>query len=153
DVASRGELALALRAGFPPGRILMTGPAKSDADLDLAVRSGILGINVEGEHEVERLERIARARRRSVAVNLRLSPDSGIGEKRAIIGGAGATKFGLDLRAGERILRNRRQWPSLALSGFQVFQASNVLEADRLLENVARVLELAVRLASRHGVR
>src|SRR5437867_977914 len=32
DVASRGELASALWAGFPPKRILMTGPAKSDAD-------------------------------------------------------------------------------------------------------------------------
>jgi len=152
DVASRGELSLALRAGFAPERIVMTGPAKSDADLALAVRSGILGINVEGEHELDRLDRIVRGRRERFAVQLRLNPDSGLGEARAIIGGAGATKFGLDLRTAERILRNRRNWPSLEFSGFQVFQASNVLDARRLLENVRRVLELAVSLARRFDI-
>jgi len=152
DVASRGELALALRAGVPRRRILMTGPAKSDADLELAVRSGILGINVEGEHELDRIEKIVRQRRERLAVHLRLNPGGGIDERRAIIGGAGATKFGLDLAAAERVLRNRAKWPSLEFSGFQVFQASNVLEADRLLGNVGRVLDLAVGLAKRHGI-
>jgi diaminopimelate decarboxylase len=152
DVASRGELALALRAGVPSRRILMTGPAKTDADLDLAVESGILGINVEGEHEIDRLDRIARKRRRRVAVHLRLNPEFRINEARDIIGGQGASKFGLDLRTAERILRSRGKWPSLDICGFQVFQASNVLDAEQLLENVRHVLELAVDLARRYEV-
>ena len=147
DVASRGELALARRAGFAPDRIIMTGPAKSDADLERAVGARIFGINAEGEHELDRLDRIARRRRLRVPVQLRLSPDFGTREGRSIIGGSGATKFGMDLPTAERVLARRGRWRSLDFGGFQVFQASNVLSADRLLQNVRRVLALSRELS------
>jgi len=149
DVASRGELALALRAGFSPDRIVMTGPAKSDADLEPAVRARIFGINAEGEHELERMDRIARRLHVRVPVQLRLNPDFGTREERSIIGGSGGTKFGMDLPTAERVLAHRGRWRFLDFGGFQVFQASNVLSADRLLENVRRVLAQSRELSLR----
>src|ERR1022692_873042 len=97
DVASRGELLAARRAGWPPSKVLSTGPAKSDADLEALVRAGISQIHVEGEWELERLEEIAKRVRRTVRVGLRLNPPWGIAEKRVMIGGPGAKKFGFDL--------------------------------------------------------
>ena len=152
DVASRGELHAALRAGFPSSKILSTGPAKSDADLEALVRARVSIIHAEGEWELERLEEIARRLRRVVRVGLRLNPPWGIAEKRVIIGGPGAKKFGFDLRSAGRVLRNRKSFPHLDFCGFQVFNASNVLDASLLVENTRRVLALAVSLSRRFSV-
>jgi diaminopimelate decarboxylase len=156
DVASRGELRAARRAGIPPSRILSTGPAKSDADLAALVRARVSIVHAEGEWELERLEEIARRAGRTVRVGLRLNPPWGIAETRVIIGGPGAKKFGFDLRSAERVLRAKRDrgaFPHLDVCGFQVFNASNVLDAKLLVENTERVLSLALSLSKRFSVR
>jgi len=155
DVASRGELLAARRAGFAPSKILSTGPAKTDADLEALVSAGVSQIHVEGEWELGRLEKIATRLGRRVAVGLRLNPPWGIAEKRVIIGGPGAKKFGFDLKSAEKVLRkwkSRRHFPHLDISGFQVFNASNVLDAELLVGNTRRVLALALSLSKRFDI-
>jgi len=155
DVASRGELLAARRAGCPSSMILSTGPAKSDADLEALVRARVSIIHAEGEWELERLEEIARKLKRRVSVGLRLNPPWGIAEKRTIIGGPGAKKFGFDLRSAARVLRTKRDrgaLPHLDLRGFQVFNASNVLDASLLVDNTRRVLSLALSLSREYGI-
>jgi diaminopimelate decarboxylase len=155
DVASRGELLAVRRAGFPPSKILSTGPAKSDADLEALVRAGVSIIHAEGEWELDALERIGARLGRRITVGLRLNPPWGIAEKRVIIGGPGARKFGFDLASAARVLRRERDrgaFPHLDLCGFQVFNASNVLDARLLVENTERVLSLALSLSKRFSV-
>jgi diaminopimelate decarboxylase len=157
DVASRGELAAARRAGFPSSKILATGPAKSDADLEALVRARVSIIHAEGEWELERLEKIGRRLKRRISVGLRLNPPWGLAEKKVIIGGPGAKKFGVDIRTAEKILRMRKSgspaaFPHLDICGFQVFNASNVLDACLLVENTRNVLSLALSLSKKHDV-
>jgi diaminopimelate decarboxylase len=152
DVASRGELLAVRRAGCPPSKILSTGPAKSDADLEALVRAGVSQIHVEGEWELEQLEKIGRRLRKRVRVGLRLNPTWGIAEKRVIIGGPGAKKFGFDLSSARKILRVKEKFPHLDICGFQVFNASNVLDASLLVENTRRVLSLALSLSKKYHV-
>jgi diaminopimelate decarboxylase len=152
DVASRGELLAARRAGWPPSKILSTGPAKSDADLEALVRAGVSQIHVEGEWELKRLEEIAKRARRTVRVGLRLNPPWGIAEKQTMIGGPGAKKFGFDIPSAREILRRKRSFPHLDVCGFQVFNASNVLDAKLFVENTRRVLSLALSLSKKYDV-
>lgn len=152
DVASKGELLAVRRAGCPPSKILSTGPAKSDADLEALVRVGVSQIHVEGEWELEQLEKIGRRLRKRVTVGLRLNPPWGIAEKRVMIGGPGAKKFGFDLASAERVLRRKKSFPHLEIRGFQVFNASNVLDARLLVENTRRVLALALSLSKKFEV-
>ncbi len=155
DVASRGELLAVRRAGCPPSKILSTGPAKTDADLEALVRAGVSQIHVEGEWELQELEEIAKRARRTVRVGLRLNPPWGISEKKVMIGGPGAKKFGFDLESAERVLRmvrDRGAYPHLDVCGFQVFNASNVLDARLLVENTQRVLLLALSLSKKYDV-
>ena len=157
DVASRGELAAVLRAGFPSSKILSTGPAKSDADLEALVRARVSIIHAEGEWELERLEQIARRLKRRVPVGLRLNPPWGIAEKKVIIGGPGAKKFGVDIRTAGRVLRMRKSgggaaFPHLDICGFQVFNASNVLDAALLVKNTGDVLDLVLSLSKNFSV-
>jgi diaminopimelate decarboxylase len=58
DVASGGELHLALNAGFPPERILMHGNAKSEAELHMALECGIGLIVIDNFDEIDRLARL-----------------------------------------------------------------------------------------------
>ena len=152
DVASRGELAAALRAGFPPSKILATGPAKSDADLEALVKARVSLIHAEGEWELVQLEKIGARLRRRIPVGMRLNPPWGIAEKRVIIGGPGAKKFGFDLKTAARILRVKEEYPHLDISGFQVFNASNVLDAGLLVDNTRRVLSLALSLSKKYDI-
>ena len=152
DVASKGELLAARRAGCPPLKILSTGPAKSDADLEALVRAGVSQIHVEGEWELEQIEKIGGRLRKRVRVGLRLNPPWGIAEKRVMIGGPGAKKFGFDLASAERVLQGKKTFPHLEICGFQVFNASNVLDARLLVENTRRVLALALSLSKKYDV-
>ena len=152
DVASRGELLAVRRAGCPRSKILSTGPAKSDADLEVLAKGRVSIIHAEGEWELDELERIGTRLRRHIPVGLRLNPPWGIAEKRTMIGGPGAKKFGFDLASAERVLRRKKGFPHLDVCGFQVFNASNVLDARLLVENTRRVLSLALSLSRRYDV-
>ena len=152
DVASRGELRAARRAGFPARRLLATGPSKSDADLEALIGAGVGQIHAEGPEELERMEALAVRFGKKVRVGLRLNPEWGIEERRTIIGGPGAKKFGFDLPSARRALRERDRFPHLSIGGFQVFNASNVLDAEALALNTRRVLDLAVSLGKAFDV-
>jgi diaminopimelate decarboxylase len=55
DVASGGELHLALRAGFDPGRLYLHGNAKSDAELEMALEAGVGTVVLDNEQDAERV--------------------------------------------------------------------------------------------------
>ena len=61
DVASAGELAIALAAGFDPAHILLHGNAKSDRDIGDALAAGVGVIVIDGPDDVDRLDRLATA--------------------------------------------------------------------------------------------
>jgi diaminopimelate decarboxylase len=55
DVASGGELHLALRAGFDPARLYLHGNAKSDAELEMALEAGVGTVVIDNEHDAKRV--------------------------------------------------------------------------------------------------
>ena len=164
DVASLGELRTALRAGVPPGRIVMTGPGKRDEELRAAVDAGIRAITVESPGELDRLDRIAASRPAPTApgspaaspvpILLRAAvPATRAIERVRLVGDDGAGKFGMDpgdlldaARAARRSLR-------LDLLGIHAFGASNVTDAGALAAHVADTLELARHVARQTGTR
>ena len=97
DVASRGELATARRAGIDPGRIVMTGPGKRDDELAAAVEAGIRALTVESPGELRRLEAIAAGAGRVQPVMLRVAVSERARLERVrLVGDDGAGKFGMD---------------------------------------------------------
>ncbi|WP_199178133.1 diaminopimelate decarboxylase [Mycobacterium hubeiense] len=59
DVASGGELAVALHAGFPAERIALHGNNKSLDELTAAVKAGVGHVVLDSMTEIERLDQIA----------------------------------------------------------------------------------------------
>jgi len=97
DVVSGAELELALACGIPPKRIVMSGVAKSDRELDLAVVTGIRGIQLESVEEIARVAARARALGQRARVAVRINPNVLIDSHAHIATGHDAAKFGVPL--------------------------------------------------------
>ena len=109
DVASGGELHLALNAGFDPERVYMHGNNKSAAELEQAVGAGVGHVIVDSFDEIERLGSVAAGR--SQRVLLRATPGIRPDTHHRIATGQEDSKFGIplaELRAGGRALRRGR---------------------------------------------
>src|SRR5579875_1708169 len=94
DVASGGELALALRGGFDPGRIYLHGNAKSRAELEFALDAGVGHVVLDSFDEFDWLERIAARRERAQEVLIRVTPGVAGDTHHSISTGQANSKFG-----------------------------------------------------------
>lgn len=102
EVASPGELAQALAAGFTPDRLVFDSPAKTTEELELAVDLGI-AINLDNWQELERLDAILAARPAADRaprgpVGIRVNPQVGAGAIGAMSTATDTSKFGIALR-------------------------------------------------------
>ncbi len=155
DVASGGELRAVLRAGFAPERVVFTGPGKTDAELEAALRVGVGTLTVESLDELDVIIALAATAQLGQGLMLRLAT-GGDEEGLPIISAPGNSKFGLtDTEADEAISRLRAT-AALApegpfvLRGFHAFGASNVLDASVLLAGGADLARRAERIAQPH---
>ena len=146
DVASAGELRLALDSGMRPARISFAGPGKSDAELNQAHAAGIL-INLESFREIDVLsrasERTGTAARVAVRVNLPFELKAS-GMKMS----GGARPFGIDADRVPEMLDQIRE-RGLAFEGFHLYAGSQNLNADAIIEVQTRCYELALRWLDR----
>jgi diaminopimelate decarboxylase len=145
DVASGGELMVALDTGMDPRCISFAGPGKSEAELTQAVASGIL-INVESMRELPVLANAGQRLGRPVRVALRVNPDFELKSSGMRMGG-GPKQFGIDAEAIPGALDEIRQL-GLAFEGFHIFSGSQNLRAASICEALTRSLDLASRLAA-----
>lgn len=100
DVASGGELAAALRAGFPPGRIEMHGNNKDAAEIHQALDAGVGTIVVDSLDEVALVDAIARGRAARQRVLIRVTPGVKPSTHSYISTGQLDSKFGFSIEGG-----------------------------------------------------
>ncbi len=145
DVASGGELKVALDAGMSPAGISIAGPGKSEAELAQAVAAGVL-VNVESVREIEQLARAANAIALPARVALRVNPDFELKSSGMKMGG-GPKQFGIDAEQvpGALDVVNRL---GLSFEGFHIFSGSQNLNADAICEAQRKTIDLAIRLAA-----
>ena len=144
DVASAGELKVALDAGANPQEISFAGPGKRDAELRQAVASGVL-VNIESFREVAALQAISNQIGLPARVAVRVNPDfelKGSGMKM----GGGPKQFGVDVEQMPELLAQVGR-AGLAFEGFHLYAGSQNLRADSICEAQQKSYELAVRLA------
>jgi diaminopimelate decarboxylase len=144
DVASAGELKVALDAGADPAEISFAGPGKRDAELLQAVAAGVL-VNVESARELPVLARASQQLGLPARVAVRVNPDfelKGSGMKM----GGGPKQFGVDVEVVPELLAFAAR-EALAFEGFHLFAGSQNLKAESLCEAQAKSYELALRLA------
>ncbi|WP_087747820.1 MULTISPECIES: pyridoxal-dependent decarboxylase, exosortase A system-associated [unclassified Acidovorax] len=144
DVASAGELKLALDAGADAASIGFAGPGKREAELRQAVASGVL-LHVESARELRALADAAQALGRPARVALRINPDFELRGAGMHMGG-GPKPFGIDAEQVPALLRGMAH-DGLAFEGFHVYPGSQNLRSEVIAESLHRSLDLVLRLA------
>jgi diaminopimelate decarboxylase len=144
DVASGGELHLALRAGFDPARVYLHGNAKDDAELSAALEAGVGHVVVDSFDEIDRLERLARRPQR---VLVRVVPGVKPSTHDFISTGQLDTKFGFGLDDARAAIERLRGADRLELVGLHMHIGSQVFELEsfrRAVEALAALGEFPV---------
>jgi diaminopimelate decarboxylase len=144
DVASAGELRVALASGAKPGTISFAGPGKTDAELEEAVAAGIV-VNLESESDMERIAALGRKRNERPRVAVRVNPDFELKSSGMKMGG-GPKQFGVDAERVPEMLE-RIGKIGLEFEGFHIFSGSQNLLADAIREAQEKTIELAIKLA------
>ena len=131
DVASGGELHLALQAGFSPERIVLHGNAKSEAELRMALRAGLGLIVLDNFDEIDRLERLVAEHAAGAGaaqdVLVRLTPDVRGDTHEKISTGQADSKFGFAMADAQQALERVRRAEGLSLRGVHAHIGSQLL--------------------------
>jgi diaminopimelate decarboxylase len=127
DVASGGELAIALKAGFDPARIHLHGNAKSERELTEAVEAGVGHIVVDNHTDIDRLERLVPD---GVVqpVQLRVAPGVSPDTHPAISTGGPNTKFGFGLQTAPAAIERLDASAKLDLEGLHLHIGSQIYD-------------------------
>jgi diaminopimelate decarboxylase len=144
EVSSLRELHLALQTGFRSGDIVFVGPAKTGAEIELAVRSGIGALVVDSAEELVQVDKLAESTGAKPRVLLRINTTEKMESFERMVGGP--SKFGFDEE--EVVAQAGAVRPAAAVvAGIQVYSASGVLDARFLVAHLEYVFRLAKRLS------
>lgn len=148
DIASGGELRMALAAGLPAERISFAGPGKRDEELAAAIFAGAT-LNIESEAEAHRALAIGERHGATPRLAIRVNPDFELRGSGMKMGG-GAKPFGLD---AERVPALAREVIAAGAEwrGLHIFAGSQALDAEAIIETQGNVLALAATLSDEIG--
>jgi diaminopimelate decarboxylase len=144
DLASAGEMKIALDTPMPPEKISFAGPGKSEGELRQAAAAGVV-VNLESELEMERLARAGAELGLRPKAAVRVNPDFELKSSGMKMGG-GPKQFGVDAERVPAMLARMRELP-LEFFGFHIFSGSQNLKAESIMEAQRNTFDLARRLA------
>jgi diaminopimelate decarboxylase len=145
DIASAGEMKVALDAGLSPENISFAGPGKTRQELACAISAGII-LNVESEWELENIAELADETGFIPKVAIRVNPDFELKSSGMKMGG-GSKQFGVDAERVPSML-NRIAKLKLEFEGLHIFSGSQNLKAEAIQEAHEKTLQLGLQLAS-----
>ncbi|MGQ0623695.1 MAG: diaminopimelate decarboxylase [Sporichthyaceae bacterium] len=154
DVCSSGELAIALRAGFPAERIALHGNNKSVAELAMALDAGVGRIVVDSHAEIVRLAALATERADVATVLIRVTVGVEAHTHEFIATAHEDQKFGFSLADGSAAEAARRilMLPSLRLAGLHSHIGSQIFDTAGFEVAAHRLVALAAAIRDEHDV-
>jgi diaminopimelate decarboxylase len=152
DIVSGGELERVLAAAPEAvDRVVFSGVGKTEAEIDLALKAGILQFNVESAGELELLAARAAKLKRKARFALRVNPDVFAETHPYISTGLREHKFGVDIRKALAIYKSAAANPWLEAHSVSVHIGSQILSAEPFGAAMARVVKLVQQL-KREGI-
>ncbi|HNP35736.1 MAG TPA: pyridoxal-dependent decarboxylase, exosortase A system-associated [Woeseiaceae bacterium] len=144
DVASVGEMEIALQTGTNASDISFAGPGKRDEELKSAIAAGIT-INIESIGELRRIAGLAADAGKRPDVAIRVNPAFELKTAGMKMGGR-PSPFGIDAEVVPAVLRELAGL-DLNFRGFHVFSGSQNLRAEAIIEAITKTAELVIELA------
>jgi diaminopimelate decarboxylase len=151
DVASLGELRLAMETGYPIEKIEFSGPGKTIEELSLAIDLGISSINVESISEIKNIFNLCQVKGKSANLGIRLNPKTKSSSSAMKMGGD--TQFGIiedDLEKAISLIENDKAY--LNFTGLHMHLGSQFHESEKLISNFRLILEKAYEIANQYKI-
>lgn len=154
DVASGGELHVALQARFPPDRLVLHGNNKEDTDILRAVEAGVGRIAIDNIDEIERISAAASSLGNKQRVLVRVTPGVEAHTHEYIQTGQEDSKFGLSVEGGQAsdaLIRVSKD-EALDLTGIHAHIGSNIFSYDPYGKTIEILIEFLAQVRSEHGI-
>jgi diaminopimelate decarboxylase len=135
DVAGGGEILTAVKAGADPSRLVMHGNAKTDEEIELAVKHGVGLVVVDNFDDIDRLERIVPHGRTQHCL-VRVIPGVEAATHASQATGHAGAKFGLMPDAAREAIARIEHSSVLALDGVHTHVGSQLLNVEQLAQAV-----------------
>jgi diaminopimelate decarboxylase len=142
DCVSGNEVAEAIRIGFSNNEVVFAGVGKSDKEIELALREGILCLNCESMEELQITAEIAQRMQIPAPVAIRVNPGVKANTHKYITTGLEENKFGVHLSQLRDVLNYAQQSPWLNLMGLHFHIGSQISSLDPFRQLCERVNEL-----------
>jgi diaminopimelate decarboxylase len=142
DIVSGGELFRAVRAGFPAGKIVYSGVAKTADEMRYALHEGILAFNVESAAELVELNRVAGEERIVAPVSLRINPDVNPDTHPKISTGLRTAKFGIPHENAQVVYRQAADMEWIRVLGIDAHIGSSLQTVKPFVDAAKRLVDL-----------
>ena len=136
DVVSGGELHLALKAHFPPERIIFHGNNKTRQEIEIAVDQGVGRIAVDWEGEIDIIDKAAGLKGKRASILLRVTPEVEALTHKYIRTGHRGSKFGIPLERIPYVVKKSLSLQNLNLMGFHFHLGSQIEDYRPYIESV-----------------
>jgi diaminopimelate decarboxylase len=142
DIVSGGELFRVLQAGGDPSRVVFSGVGKTPAEIELALKNGILNFNCESEAELAAIDAIAEQLGMTAKFSMRVNPDVDAATHPYISTGLRDHKFGIDITEAPAVYHRAKAFRHLRASGVDCHIGSQIVDYSSILEAAGKVLQL-----------
>ncbi|WP_022670030.1 diaminopimelate decarboxylase [Hippea alviniae] len=151
DIVSKGELFRALKAGVDAKKIVFSGVAKRDDEIEYAIENDIMMINVESEDELEAVNRVAQKLSKKARISLRVNPDVDPKTHPYISTGLKKNKFGVPHNEAFDLYLKAKELPNIEIYGIQFHIGSQLLDTKPIYDASLKIAEL-MRALSDKGI-
>ena len=152
DLVSGGELRRVLAAGASPGSSVFAGVGKSEADIRLAIESGVYGLHVESEPELARIDYVAGQLGVRAPIAIRVNPDVDAKTHAKITTGKSENKFGIPLKAAAAAYEAAARYKNIEIRGVQMHIGSQLTTIAPFREAVEKVIPFVEQLKKLYGI-
>ncbi|MGO8764571.1 MAG: diaminopimelate decarboxylase [Limisphaerales bacterium] len=150
DIVSGGELQRVLAAGGDPRKCIFAGVAKTEAEIEFALRRNVYCFNAESEPELQRINRIAARLEKIAPIAVRVNPNIDAHTHAKITTGTYENKFGIAFEDVAGVYARARRLKNLRLRGLQMHIGSQLTAISPFEKAVRKVLPLVKSLAEKY---
>ena len=146
EIASGGELYLALKFGYLRNKITYTGVGKTDEEIKYALKENIFNFTVESLQEIKVISEIAHRMSLIARISIRVNPDIDAKTHPYITTGMKENKFGIDSKEILHVFEEANRLPSIDIIGLHSHIGSQITETEPYTEAVAYIENLLKKL-------
>ena len=152
DLVSGGEIRRVIASGADVKKSVFAGVGKTEAEIKLALDSGVFSFHVESEPELARIDHVAGKMGVKAAIAIRVNPDVDAKTHAKITTGKSDNKFGIPLKYAPAAYEAAAKYKNIEIRGVQIHIGSQLTEVAPFVEAVEKLLPFVAELKTKYGI-